>query len=624
MTNPNNLNIVEETTKLNSIHPYFIPDYKSTSPGSSVCFHPFAISSLPISALKSIPSLTEIILPSKTKLEITQESLLLPIQKVTAVAPGLPPASLAAMLFIPTVTRLDLSGNTLSTDHWDAIESAKHKIRELRVTGATSPVDLSTIKGLVALEILSISSADIGAGIGSAIAHGLVELILRDTQLGIPGLQAICQLNRLKRLNIGRNWLLGAGIKPGFDFGNIKDTLVELVADEIGLESEGLGCISQFRCLEVLNLGYNRVGKAINDGFDFGNLKKTLRELNICATGLEWCGLRHVGLQMEAVERLKASWNPRLAASMPDDFSFGNLRDTAVELGMWYTGFGQRGFKDLTQFRGISLMVIKDAESFGEAILGDFSFGNLKDTLRELRIFDSKLTPAGLVKLGELKALETLSIEFNSELEILADLNTGRANLNIDLGHLKDTLSVVEMSACGVKYDLLRALSDCRKVRILRISYNESLGASLPADFDLKYLKDTLEELQVDSCGIGEAGLRAIADCRRLWILYLGGNEAVGEALANGFDMRQLKETLRVLSVAGCNVTPAGLMKVLECRKLVLLNLRENEELGGSALAGCAFDKSERMSSVELNGCGVDAEAIGAVKAAFPMAYVKH
>mmetsp|Transcript_24385 Transcript_24385/g.38269 ORF Transcript_24385/g.38269 Transcript_24385/m.38269 type:complete len:969 (+) Transcript_24385:327-3233(+) len=272
------------------------------------------------------------------------------------------------------------------------------------------------------------------------------------------------------------------------------------------------------------------------------------------------------------------------------------------------TNEGLTNLANLDQIEELSLGWCRLISDDGLEILS--GHGNRTQTLRVLHLARCPITDDGLVHLSKLKKLQELDLNGCSKLSSQA--------LSIALGKLVCLFSL-DVSYCP---GILRSpwQGNINALKSLELNYSAVRDSHLSR---LKHLP-MLEELNLDSCLIGDWGVAHLADNNvvpNLTSLDLADTDI------SDFAMQKIAqfEHLKNLSLFYCNISNAGLRHLSSMKKLEVLNL-DSREIGDDGLRylrhlplkaldlfsgrvtdlGCAYlSKIKTLTSLELCGGGV-------------------
>lgn len=193
---------------------------------------------------------------------------------------------------------------------------------------------------------------------------------------------------------------------------------------------------------------------------------------------------------------------------------------------------------------------------------------NRAQTLRVLHLARCPITDDGLVHLSKLKKLQELDLNGCSKLSSQA--------LSVTLGKLA-CLVTLDVSYCP---GILRSpwQGNINALKSLELNYSAVRDSHLSR---LKHLP-MLEELNLDSCLIGDWGIAHLADndvAPNLTSLDLADTDI------SDFAMQKIAqfEHLKSLSLFYCNISNAGLRYLSSMKKLEVLNL-DSREIGDDGL----------------------------------------
>ena len=230
------------------------------------------------------------------------------------------------------------------------------------------------------------------------------------------------------------------------------------------------------------------------------------------------------------------------------------------------TNEGLNNLANLDQIEELSLGWCRLISDGGLEILSEHR--NRAQTLRVLHLARCPITDDGLVHLSKMKQLQELDLNGCSKLSSQA--------LSVALGEL------VCLSSLDVSYlpGILRSSwqGNINTLKSLELNYSAVRDSHLSR---LKHLP-MLEELNLDSCLIGDWGIAHLADNNvvpNLTSLDLADTDI------SDFAMQKIAqfEHLKSLSLFYCNISNAGLRHLSSMKNLEVLNL-DSREIGDDGL----------------------------------------
>ena len=240
---------------------------------------------------------------------------------------------------------------------------------------------------------------------------------------------------------------------------------------------------------------------------------------------------------------------------------------------------GLNNLANLDQIEELSLGWCRLISDGGLEILSEHR--NRAHTLRVLHLARCPITDDGLVHLSKLKQLQELDLNGCSKLSSQA--------LSVALGEL------VYLSSLDVSYNpgILRSSwqGNINALKSLELNYSAVRDSHLSR---LKHLP-MLEELNLDSCLIGDWGIAHLADndvVPNLTSLDLADTDI------SDFAMQKIAqfEHLKSLSLFYCNISNAGLRHLSSMKKLEVLNL-DSREIGDD---GLRYLRHLKLKSLDL------------------------
>lgn len=366
--------------------------------------------------------------------------------------------------------------------------------------------------------------------------------------------------------------------------------------------------ISKFRHLEILDVSENtKIGsiKPRDAEISFGRLNNTLRDLNMNACNLNSKWIKSI-CNCKKLERLNISQNGKIGSKEPDSFNFCNLEKSLVELRISDCNISSAWIRKICTFKKLTHLDASWNEEIGEETTSKIDFGNLTNTLVELKLIGCALNSDALSAICKLKKLERLNLSRNSKVGIKLTSIT-------DLDNIANTLVELNLANCGLKFDALAAICALKKLEKLNINGNYAL-LKVPPCFDFGNLRKTLIELRARDCGLNLNGLRAVCKLERLKLLDIGYNQMLGYSIVSDFDFGNIRSTLVELTLDCCNLSFNGMEAVCTFKKLEKLSLGWNIDIGQGMNADFGFG-SIRSTLIALNlmNCGLNLDALSAI-----------
>lgn len=340
--------------------------------------------------------------------------------------------------------------------------------------------------------------------------------------------------------------------------------------------------LTELRCLEYLDISENFF-EIMDENFTLGNLTRSLKYLNIKNSGWNANALKAI-LECQNLQYLDASENDFNSTSL----DFKDLINTLIEVSFGNCNVNFRFLEKLTECRAIEKLVL--SRNIIADISEGFTLKNLENTLVSLDIDHCEWNTNGLKALSKCSKLRYLNASHNRF-----------SNIESKFNPFSCSLREIDFSFSQLNHNGLAMLAQCTHLKKLNVSGNAF--EDLPSSFSLNLLRNSLEELIINNCGLKGSHLRAITDCRRLKILNASNNNFYD--LTTSFKLGISKDFLESLLLNGCGLDHSTLRAVTDCRKLEKLDISNNnyEDINETAELGCS-----RRSLIELfvNSCLVN------------------
>ena len=348
-------------------------------------------------------------------------------------------------------------------------------------------------------------------------------------------------------------------LNTAFKLGCSKYSLKELILANTNINLNGLKAITECSQLEVLCISSNTSLSEINEDFDFGNLKKTLKELKISSCNLDSNAFKSL-ISFSKLENLNFSFND--LSNINDNFDLGQLKETLKIASFDTCKLNKNMLIALSNCKCLESLYLC-SNPFSE-IDFDFSFKELENTLKKLHIRFCNLNFKHLSELGRLKNLELLAVNGNNLSEVPSDLKFENSFNSLNTLHLDN---------CKLDHKGLKVFSFCKNIKELNIKYNNF--KDMPRDFSFENMKDSLEFLQIGKSHVTHSGLKAITECKNLKRLIIYENDF--SEIDSDFSFGTLVNSLESLNFYNSKLNPKYLEHFKGFEKLEYLNVFNNE-----------------------------------------------
>lgn len=328
----------------------------------------------------------------------------------------------------------------------------------------------------------------------------LKELNISNCSLDHDGFKAVLECSKLEALNC--SWNDFKDLSSEMDCKSLKLKILDIENSQ--LTFEGLKLLTKFY-IESLYIQGNSF-ENIPNGFDFGNLKDSLIDLNIMGCSLNIDGLKSIS-NCRRLKNFDCSWNVIL--NLPSDFRFGDMKYTLDNLDFRNCELNSNIFKAISECTHI-----KKLDLFGNIFDENFSLGLVKQTVKVIDMSFCRLHYTSLKEITDCKRLMDLNISAN---------NFENIPKNFKLGRSRDTLKTLDINSSGLNVNGLKAIRDCSKLSKL-VMINNNIG-NVQNNFTLKKLRDSLKHLDVHNCRLNHHFLKAIYNCKKLEYLNCFEND---------------------------------------------------------------------------------------------------
>lgn len=401
----------------------------------------------------------------------------------------------------------------------------------------------------------------------------------------------LAHLKSLEILNVSDNCFSENFIKLSFGDANLSLTDVDMSSCQIECEFL-LKIITSCPKLKTLNLSSNNFMQ-LSPNFDFEPSKDTLEILNMSKCCLR--GLRILSKITDCVRLRKLNLSENdFSGQQYEYFSFGfsSVSLRVVELDLC-------GISDQNLFIAITSCKNLEVLSIAGNKMKGCILGRSKDSLKSLNISNITFsTVENFYQLFDCCNLQTLIVSDSS-------LEKFEESLNFDkFGSSKTTLKRLVAINCGLKqYSSLNVLTSFPRLEVIDVSGN--FFENLPKKFSLGASRNTLTAIVAKDCDIeSKYVIKALTDCSRLEILILDYNQALRQAgkIEFGNSIRSLK----VLSLEGCLIRFLNWIdEVKKCKNLYELNLSSNYlVLIKNEFDFDGFKKS--IVALKMSNCGIN------------------
>jgi len=232
------------------------------------------------------------------------------------------------------------------------------------------------------------------------LIHSLKVLDVCDTNADHRMLEAIAECRHITTLDIGFNRRMVKHSKP-ISLGYLKDSMTSLKAFNVRMNHALLSEICKCKVLEVLGIAKNKqVWNKVDENFDFGELKNTLVEFEGCETNMGSLVLEKFG-ECRKLQRLCIGTNKRLGFELYGGVDLGHLKENLTYLNLENTNLNIEGVRLLGGLRRMKYLNIGKNFMLSDITADNLDLGGLSKTLLSLRLSKFGLSSEAL---GLLKA----------------------------------------------------------------------------------------------------------------------------------------------------------------------------------------------------------------------------
>jgi len=368
--------------------------------------------SLPAYGMAQMASLEVLILDNNEDLEITEDDIKkirhLPIRQVSIRSSDIGGVTLRNILQLPNLTSLDISNNLrIGKDHNSFGGFGNMKLLE-RLIASNVNLSVKSFNRICRCRNLRELNVSVNRGLGRAklkfgrCKNSLVILNVKDTDLSEASLRSICRLTRMALLDISLNTRLGPVLSSeDFSFGNLEKTLIELNVRSVGITSSNIfrtisGCERLAMLYAYSNPGLWRGA----DEIDFGYLKARLLLLNIGKTNLSPAVLSRI-LEFEQLLALDISNNGTVCQDLDiSNLILGGIKDSLINISARNTGLTGEGLRwTLSTFKGLKRVDVTENPEITSDDLINLDFEALKYGLAEFSVTTDSETMAALQRM---------------------------------------------------------------------------------------------------------------------------------------------------------------------------------------------------------------------------------
>jgi len=543
---------------------------------------------LPVYGMRLMTGLRRVILDDNDELTISPGMIRIirrmPIEDISIRNSGLRRGTFRALQKLPSLIRLDVSGNeSLSTlpDN-DKFGNLTTRLVELRAANCGLGNGwLDSILGCINLKFLDVSEnpglfENRVPNADCSLMRGLTGLSVAGCGLRGAWLDDIFRCTNLTALNISKNASLFENRVPSADCSFMR-SLTTLCISWCKPSSEWLDDI--FRCTNLVNLDMSFNGDIGANHTNFSKFKnlKSLRGLRISRCKLTAMSLSEI-CKCGGLEVLCVSWNKFLWAN--DEVDLGACRESLKVLDAESTGLDENGLRALcgppsTVGHGDSIPRTMEGDGLPNLTVLDIGWNKaLGPVISSRRGFSFGRPEKTLTELGVAGIGITGSIAFRviERFEKLAELNTS-FNKNVwrdtidtfEFGRLRLGLEELNIRSPELRPDVLSKVLEFEHLVELKVHHNDrSRGGLVSNEGKISGARDTLRRINVEETDLTGDGLRGIfeefsllekVDARR--------NPLITPADLLGLDFGRLGNTLVVLKITTDSEAAADLQKKL-------------------------------------------------------------
>jgi len=376
-------------------------------------------------------------------------------------------------------------------------------------------------------------------------------------------LKEITSCPKLKVLNLSSNNF--KKLSPNFNFGASKNTLEILNMSKCCLRGlRILSKITDCRKLRKLNLSGNAFSGQQYENFSFGFSSETLRMLE-----LDFCKISDHNL-FAAITSCQNLEVLSIAGNEMKDCILGESKNSLKSLDISNITFSTiENFYQFFDCSNLQTLIISGSslKKFEKSLTFD-RFGSSKTTLRRLVAVKCGLEQhSSLSVLTSFPRLEIIDVSGNF---------FEKFPYNFSLGASKYTLTAIVAKKCNIKSNYtVKALTDCGKLEILMLDYNQILWQAGKIEFGISI--NSLKVLSLEGCLINFLNwVDEVKKCRNLYELNLSSNYLV--SIKNEFDFDGFKKSIVALKMSNCGINNLKILSSLaKYYKLEYLEMDDNK-----------------------------------------------
>ena len=296
-----------------------------------------------------------------------------------------------------------------------------------------------------------------------------------------------------------------------------KNTLLRLTASNCKINIGFLRLISsRFTALQYLDVSSNDYIGSYRSDYNFGNLRNTLVELNLNKCDIDSNYLNNIA-QMKKLQILKINRTSSTASKVTYIFEdFKNLKHTLTELYMNYASINFNTMESIGLLENLNVLSIETCiflyetptivrrvyNQFFKTDKKEYDLNRMKTSLRVLKASLTNLNGEVMNKIVEFENLEFLSVSKNP---LLRNILANKFSLN----KIEKSLLELDVSNC----EALNSIYDCKLIEKLNIEFNKQVFKNMPDNIDLGAMKNSLLDLNAHNTRISNSAIENIGRC---------------------------------------------------------------------------------------------------------------
>lgn len=356
---------------------------------------------LPKSVIKYMPNLESLDLSNNCYLDITEDDLDCigeRLESITIRSASLTKDILKIIFSIPSLKKLDISGNDLSEIFVEDNLAMKHNRKGIaaplttiykRIQKAFGTADGSETPELTddysEAEIIRISSF-----------INIIELKAINCKLTGNFFKIIRQLKNIRVVDLSSNPEIGEHVPD--NVATSIENITNLTLRSCNLSSTDFALICNGKSLVFLDVACNSNIWNVDIPNIFENIKDRISSINFSETNMTVNALRLLK-EFACLKILDISHNTKLGEAIGPDFDFGNLNTTVEIMNLENIHLPASGVKALRKFSVMKSLNMRIVWGMWEGVVSSYDFIAMRDTLSELYLYGCEIDPKTILDL---------------------------------------------------------------------------------------------------------------------------------------------------------------------------------------------------------------------------------